>query len=259
MMLPTLRIRLAREWLVAVPGAWRAAAFSLVVGRPLGFLVVFSAAATVLCAAVTLRDSNQVHGIFALMVPVVSLAVTRGIISADRVEGRWILLFQRGQSPLSHYARALVLALGTVWLVVLICALAVAAAALLSRQSADVAPDMAAFGTLWATVLVCATFAVSSLVRRYDLELVLLLLALSFAQGVVTDVLGLPELTREWMRFLLLPVDGVFLVLRALTGEGGGIPTSLIAHLLLYPPACLAVAALRLRALQFSDLPPRQG
>lgn len=246
---------LPRDWLSRVPAPWRGAAFVTFADRPVSFLAIFTVGAAVVSTIAGWRDPSRVNSLFAFLALVLALAMTRGIISRDRRDSRWIMLFQRATSPARHYARVIVLAFMLLVLLLALAALPLVASRFVQSGSARTAVALLAGSSIWATVIFCVTIGISSLVRRYDLELFLLLLTLSVVQVFLMDLLSAPASARHVATYLLIPVDPAFLMWATIGSAREAPSLASLAHLVLYPLAWLGIAAVRIESFETRDLP----
>lgn len=210
--------------------------------RPLPFLVVLAGAVAVLVGLLA-ADGNirATQSLLAMAATAISLGITRGVVCGDRSEQRWFVLFQRGDPPFIHYARVLLLTIMAVALLLAIPTIALAITA--NFPTAFVA---FAGALVWAMVCIAVATGVSSLVRRYDLESTLILVVLSLAQGYVFGLLQLSPSASTASSYLLLPVDGVFMLWDGVLYHGSLPSVPRLLHTLLYPLVWLGVAALRI-------------
>ena len=240
-----MRLMLAvRERIVAAaPARWRAALLAVLVDRPLSFLTIFCIGTAVLIGFLAARSGlRSSQGLLTIQTMILALGITRGIIAADRVEQRWFILFQRPESPTSHYGR--VLAISTVAVGGL---LAFSGIALIVATNIAVGVAAYAGALLWALVCMATITGVSSLVRRFDLEITLLLITVSFAQGYLFQAVGLDGVGARVLSYALLPIDGVFMTWDGMLGTGLFPPAARVLHLLAYPAVWLGIASWRLR------------
>jgi hypothetical protein len=181
------------------------------------------------------------QSMLAIATTVVAVGATRGLISGDRVQERWVILFQRPDPPHLHYARVLALTAGVVGVLLAVSAIGLAIAA-------DIPTALAAWSgaVLWAVVCMATATGISSLVRRFDLEITLLLIAASLGQGYLLPIVGVSGAAASITSYMLLPIDGVFMLWGWLLETGALPPPGRIVHTLAYPMAWLAVAAWRL-------------
>lgn len=211
--------------------------------RPLPFLVVLSAAVALLVGLLAADGNAQsAQSLLALAATAIALGITRGIICGDRIEQRWFVLFQRGDPPFVHYARVLLVTAVAVALLLAIPALALAVTASIPTAFAAFAGAL-----LWAGVCIAVATGISSLVRRYDLEITLILVVVSLAQGYVFGLLRVSPSASAALSYLLIPVDGIFMLWKGMLDLGSlpGLPRLL--HILVYPLAWLGIAVLRIR------------
>lgn len=173
-----------------------------------------------------------------------ALALTRGYIAADIREGRWPLLFQNPMHPIAHYARRLTRLMATAAVLLGI----VVAGGLLGSERIDVRTAVHAWicACAVAAILMSLAAGIGSLVRRYELELILLLIVVSGLQVVLANALALDNALRDLLRWLLIPLDAMAMLMEQFAGSGTGMTTEYWLQLALYPAVWLAIAGWRL-------------
>lgn len=224
------------EWSRALAGA----RFALLHGPARRVLQLGTALlALALFAAVT--GSDRFVQSMTLLATVVGIGLGRQSVGYDRLTGRSVLYFQRAVSPLMHYSAQLLLGLGV------LAAAVIAAAAAATLAGLVPYPWVDAVGAFyWGALLLIVSTAASAIAPRRDLELVLLLIALSGFQVLIANWLGFDG-ARALLRWLLIPVDAVFATWQQWLRGNFTVAPEYGAQLVIYPLVWLAILLLRLR------------
>lgn len=223
----------------ALPGAW----FTLIHG-PARTPLKLCALLLVVALAATTAGHERFPQLLLLLATIAGMGLGRGAVGDDRLSGRAALLFQRPVSPLAHYAARLLLAMGIF-----------AAAALLAIAATGIArlaggrPYLwvnVAGAFYWAALLLIMSTAVSSFVRRHDLDIVLVILLLTAFQGLIAPALGFAG-SRELLQWLLIPIDAVFGTWEQWRAGNFTTDPTYAAQMMVYPTAWAAILLVRLR------------
>ncbi len=227
----------------------RTAWFSLRHGgslRPvlLGHLVFVVAASVLLSLA-----PDLVQQLMALTAMFLVFGLSRRLVSGDRIRGRGPILFQLPLSPIRHYSAVVGLVVTIILLGLVLSALAMAITLGLGGLPTRVAWGSLAGAVVWSAVVFPVGVGLSAVVRKYDMELLLILYFISVAQGVFLAESAIPEIVAGGIVGILLPIDPIFLVWGGFVGQGWALTGWDLAHLVLYPSVWLLVAWVRLRAI----------
>jgi hypothetical protein len=226
----------------------RTAWFSLRHGgslRPvlLGYLVVVVAA-----GVMTSLAPDLVQQLMALTAMFLVFGLSRRLVSGDRIRGRGPIIFQLPLSPIRHYSAVVGLVATIILLGLVLSALVTAIALGLGGLPTRVAWGSLAGAVVWSAVIFPVGVGLSAVVRKYDMELLLILYFISAAQGVFLAESAIPAIVSEGIVWILPPIDPIFLVWGGFVGQGWALTGSDLAHLVLYPSLWLLVAWVRLRA-----------
>ena len=202
-----------------------------------GLLFLFALAAGV-------SGSDRYGAMLLLMTTVLGIGLSAPSVGRDTLSGRAVLYFQRPVTPVAHYSAQLLVVLGSIAAAVALTAIPVALAPPAGAGAYAWVHPVGAF--YWGALLAVIGMAVSTLVRRRAVEIMILLLVVSGYQVLVADALG-SEAARELLRWLLIPVDAVFTTWQQWRGGSFTVRPDHAAQLVLYPLAWLAILMLRLR------------
>lgn len=194
---------------------------------------------------VTRSPIEILSGVLTTTAAVVYGALSWRIIAGDRQSGAWLLFFQRPGSPVQHYVRILltVLAIGAAF----VCLVAISLSLFLlgvpgTRASVGALVTAILWGTTWA----CIAFGISSFVERFDFELVLVTVVLSYGINIFMVLAEVPSGIRDGARLLLFPVDGITRWGWLVAGRGGGVSWDLL-HAVIYPAVWVVIGVWGLR------------
>ncbi len=198
--------------------------------------------------------SGGTQRILLVGVSVIALLLVRRIVVGDRYDGRSYLLFQRAVTPRSHYTRTLVLAVGALVVAIIIVAVVIAAAALVTGNGQRQVWGGAAGALLWGVTLLATGFGLSAVVRHYDVELLTGFVFVSLGQAYLMPLLGVSAGAANVLAWLLVPIDGIFLLWEYLTVGTARLDAVLLFHIAVYPAVWVAAGLWRSERLDL--LPP---
>jgi hypothetical protein len=229
-----------------LPAAWHAPALLLLVSRPWGFLLAITGALAVALPFTAAQPRSRTVLLFGLAGVMLPVVICRGIIAGDRTRARWVILFQRPVRPVAHYARAIALAFLLLVALFAFLALVFAGAGAVVQLPLREIIAPAAGGLLMGAIILCLCVGVSAVAGQHELELVFLVLFLSYVQGVFARTADFSPMMERVLEYLLPPLNGVVTMWRLMLGGDGPMRPEWYVQLILYPAACLTVAAWRL-------------
>jgi len=197
----------------------------------------------IVAAGLGVQGHERLPLLMLLAATVAGVGIGRRSAGADRVSGRSVLLFQRPLTPAAHYAARLLLGLALFAAAALLTAAIVTAAGELTR------PWVHALGACyWALLMLVVSTALSAVAPRHDVELLVLLFAVSAAQVLVANAIGITGL-REVLQWLLIPIDAVFGTWNRWAAGNYTVTPVYAGQLLLQPIAWATLLFLRLRRI----------
>lgn len=239
----------------AVSFVWRAVLSGFFHSRPMRFLLLAAVVGGVVVGAAGQDGSSASSLVTLLLTVALGGGLVRGVISDDRKQARWILLFQRPVKPHTYYIRLLLVSILALLALLLVVGFAATVTAWYSGAEVRRIWGGAAGAALLGVNLVIVGTAISSLVKRHDVELLLLLFFVSMYQGVFTGSFE-SALVRNLMEFLLLPVNPILSIWNHLSsGDPLALTGGWVAHLVFYPLIWLLVTRTVVGGYGRRDLP----